>query len=135
MSGFELKVSILGVPYTIVCDEAKLAEACEEEGLEVENTQGLHIAHDFATRVIYVSPLLSPAQWVQTLFHEVLHAIGNITGHWRLGHSNKANEMFVDAIATGLTSFFLNKNVRKVIEKILSEEEDSHESEKNLAGD
>jgi len=134
MRGFELKVHILGVPYRIICNEAKLAEACEEEGLEAESTQGLHIAHDFETRTIYISPLLSPIQWVQTLFHEVLHAIGNITGHWRLAHSNKANEMFVDAIATGLTSFLLNKNVRKVIEKILSEEEeDSHE--KNLAGD
>jgi len=117
--GFEFKIEILGVPYTVICDEKKLAEACEEAGLEVEDTQGLHVAHDLESRKIYISPLLSPTQWVQTFLHEVLHAIGNITGHLILSQSRSKAEAFVDAVATGFTTVLKNHRVRQIIDLIL----------------
>jgi len=127
--GFEISVRILGVPYRIICDEKKLSEACEEEGIEVENTQGLHLAYDLEDARIYVSPLLSRTQFAQTLFHEVLHAIGYITGHESLRHSARKNEGFVDAIATGLVTFLESEQARRLIDLLLSKEGEKNESD------
>jgi|YNPBryunderm2012_1023409.scaffolds.fasta_scaffold00224_37 hypothetical protein len=128
MKGFEISVRILGVPYRIICDEQKLSEACEEEGLEIETTQGLHVAYDLEDARIYVSPLLSRTQFAQTLFHEVLHAIGYITGHESLRHSVRKNEHFVDAIATGLVSFLANEQARRLVDLLLTKEGETNEN-------
>lgn len=101
----KIETQILGVNYTIYISEDKLRKACEENNLNAEDTQGLHV---WWNREIYVSDLLEPWQLAQTLIHELIHAIGNITGHSELAHSTRKNEYFVNAIANGIVSALTN---------------------------
>ena len=100
-----MKIQLLGFQYEVFADENELAKTCDEYEIDSNITYGLHVAEE---RKILVSPNLSDTQFVQTLFHELLHAIGSISGHAELAHSSRKAEYFVDAIANGILSALQN---------------------------
>ena len=122
MKNFEMDFVILGIPYRLICDEKQFADACAEEGWLVTQAQGLHDASDLEDAKIYISPLLSPTQFVQVLFHEVLHVIGRIEGHKVFTDGTDQSEAFVDGVANGLVSFIQNANIRNLIDRMLKGE-------------
>lgn len=114
-----MKISILGFDYDVVFDKKQLERICEEHDFDPDNTWGLH---DAENRKIYISPVLNAEQTVQTLLHEILHAIGTITGHRTLSQSTSRNEAIVDAIANGLLTVLKNKDVLEQIKHHLEKE-------------
>lgn len=104
----KFEINILGVEYTVYIDERALENACEELDFDIETTHGLHLD---GTREIFISERLEDWEQVQTLFHELLHAIGTITGHENLAVSKQKNELFVNAIANGITTALANPEV------------------------
>lgn len=90
---------IFGRKCVVTLDDKALQEACSEYDLDPDTTTGLYI---HAERKIIVSTAQDPIEVVQTILHELLHAIGHITGHHMLGHSTPKNEAIVNVIADGL---------------------------------
>lgn len=103
-----MEISILGFRYKVYIDEDKLRNVCEEEDIDLETILGFHVAHE---KTIYLSERLKDDQIVQTLLHELLHAIGSIAGHEKLAHSTTKNEFFVNSIANGLLTVFKNQKL------------------------
>jgi len=116
----KFNLSILGEQYTVEIDESAITETCEDLGIDVESTTGLHLS-DY--HKILVSPLQDSQEVVQTLLHEVLHAIGTVSGHTILAHSTRKNEAFVNMLATALTQLFNQENFMNFINNHLRKEE------------
>lgn len=108
---FPLK--IFDVQYQVYLDDEEAFEkACEQYDIDPKITQGLHLD---MTRRIYVTSKVPPEEQAQTLLHELLHAIGTICGHAKLAVETQANELLVNAVATGLAQALSNPTLYKVL--------------------
>lgn len=111
-----MKVSVMGLEHELVIDDEELRKQCEKWEYDSETTQGLFCKWE---RQMFVANSMEDEQKAQTLVHEALHAIGSLTGQMSLAHSTTKNELFVDAVASGIVSLLKNKELYRLLGKLL----------------
>lgn len=112
-----MKLNILGVEYDLIIDTKKLLEYCEKYDCDEATTQGLFLEYE---RKIVVRDDLAPEQILHTIFHEIVHAVAEITGHPSLTDSKKG-EGLANVLAHGFLGALKSREFRRIISKYLKD--------------
>jgi len=77
------KLTILGVPHSLVISDKALEEYLEDTEYAVDDIRGLYDDYD---RRIFVREGMNSYQTALTILHEWLHAVGSVTGQTTLAY-------------------------------------------------
>ena len=94
-----MKVSVMGFEHELVIDDEELRKQCEKWEYDPETTQGLFCKWE---RQMFVANSMEDEQKAQTL-----------------AHSTTKNELFVDAVASGVVSLLKNKELYRLLGRLL----------------